>query len=125
MTNIPRPYITGEVPELLAEYSATTPIGRTVRQADAKLRLQQMVDAEESVCRQELANEAIKNRLEQMVAKQTLDMQYLIQYGVTAAEREQFRKILEEVAEHGGLSLQEAADLAHARDGNTVDVGAA
>ena len=42
------------------------------------------------------------------------DMQYLIQFGVRACEREQFRTLLSQVAEHGGLSLSEAANLTHA-----------
>lgn len=40
-------------------------------------------------------------------------MQYLNQFGVRANERTQFQQLLEQVSDHGSLSLWEAAILTH------------
>lgn len=103
------------LPTLFAEYPATSEIGRHVRRADAQLQLKAMADAEQGVQQQEELNRQIADRLARMRAEHELAMQYLVQFGVTANERETFRSILEEIAQHGGLDLRQAANLAHAR----------
>ena len=102
-------------PTLFAAYPATSSIGIDIRRGDARLRLSEMGEAEQTVRRQEATNAAISDRLARMQAEHQLDMQYLIQFGVKASERETFRQILEEVSRHGGLSLREAANLVHAQ----------
>ena len=104
-----------QCPELLAQYSSTSDTGRNVRRGDAAVRLKEMLAAEASIREQEQIQAQIWDRIERLCAEHELNMQYLIQFGVTACERGVFQRILREVAEHGGLSLREAADLAHAR----------
>jgi hypothetical protein len=102
-------------PLLFAESPATSEIGIVLRKSDAKARLREMAEVEPTILRQEAINSEIADRIERLHAEHQLNMQYLMQFGVSAAERETFRAILEEVSRHGGLGLREAADLAHAR----------
>lgn len=80
------------------------------------MRLREMLtqEAEIQVEQQRIAE--IDNRLQQMIAEQDLNMQFLIEFGVRADQRVAFQRLLHEVSQHGGLSLQEAANLIHARD---------
>jgi hypothetical protein len=101
-------------PSLFADYAPYSDIGRALRIGDARLRLKEMQAAEETIARQEQMNRQIADRIARMSAEHELNMQYLIQYGVRADERDVFREVLEGAAEHGGLSLKESANLAQA-----------
>ncbi len=103
------------LPRLFDDHPATSPIGIHVRQGDAQLRLRQLEDAEAMIRQQEVLNAAITDRIERMRADHDLNMDYLLRFGVTASERAVFREVLKAVAQDGGLSLREAAQLAHAR----------
>ncbi|MCA9027546.1 MAG: hypothetical protein KDA86_20220 [Planctomycetaceae bacterium] len=72
-------------------------------------------EVEASVSEQEKANRQIADRIARMNAEHEVTMRYLIEFGVRALERAEFQRILEEMALVGGLRLQEAAGLAHAR----------
>ncbi|MDP1796786.1 MAG: hypothetical protein Q8K78_04860 [Planctomycetaceae bacterium] len=97
------------------EYAATTPMGRAVRQSDAITRLQAMAAAEVAMVARERMNAEIADRLARMNAEHQLNMQYLIQFGVSADARCAFQVLRHVIAQHGGLTLQEAANLVHAR----------
>lgn len=102
-------------PILFEHYTPHSELGIALRKGDARLRLKEMDAAEPTVRSQEAINLMVRDRLIRMQAEHELDLQYLLQFGVFAAERETFRQILEEVSRHGGLSLRQAADLAHAK----------
>lgn len=97
-------------PTLFAEYPADSKIGRLVRQGDARWRLKEMLEAEEEIQRQELENSRISDRIARERAEHQLDVQYLVRFGVTAADREAFQRVLAEVGQTGAFSLREAAD---------------
>lgn len=98
---------------LFEQHPPESKFGIAIRRGDARLRLQEMLKAEESVKNQERINTRITDHLSHMQAEHQLNMQYLMQFGVRADERMQFQEILEQVSEHGALSLREAAKLAH------------
>ena len=100
--------------KLFEQYAAHSEIGIALRQGDARLRLKEIIQAESVVKQAEEFNEQITDNIERMQAEHELNMQYLIQFGVRADERVQFQHLLEQVSNHGGLSLREAANLAHA-----------
>jgi len=104
-------------PQLFADFPAGSAIGIHVRRGDAELRIQEMAEAEEGIREQEIVNAQITDRIERKQAEHQLNMEYLIRFGVSAAERAAFREILKAVAEHGGLSLRQAAEIARARTG--------
>ena len=99
---------------LFDQYAAHSEIGIALRQGDARLRLKEILQAESVVKQAEEFNEQITDNIQRMQAEHELNMQYLIQFGVRADERVQFQHLLEQVSDHGGLSLREAANLAHA-----------
>ncbi|QDT64071.1 hypothetical protein [Calycomorphotria hydatis] len=105
----------GVAPDLLAKYGADSNMGRLLRQGEAKRLLKSMEEAEPDVRQQEALRLQIMDRIEQINAEHALNIKYLIEFGVSAAERHQFQAVLAEVIQHGGLTLQEAADLAHAQ----------
>ena len=99
---------------LFDQYAAHSEIGIALRQGDARLRLKEILQAESVVKQAEEFNEQITDNIQRMQAEHELNMQYLIQFGVRADERVQFQHLLEQVSNHGGLSLREAANLTHA-----------
>lgn len=99
---------------LFEQYPAHSECGITIRRGDARLRLQEILQVESAVKQQEAINTQITDNLARQQAVHELNMQYLMQFGVRADERTQFQQLLEQAAEHGGLSLQEAANLTHA-----------
>ncbi|QDT91457.1 hypothetical protein [Gimesia algae] len=99
---------------LFEQHSAHSACGIALRRGDAKLRLQEISQAESAVQQQETINEQITDHIARQQAEHALNMQYLIQFGVRADERWQFQQLLEQVSNHGGLSLCEAANLTHA-----------
>ncbi|MFN0196155.1 MAG: hypothetical protein ACKVT0_05385 [Planctomycetaceae bacterium] len=111
----------GYAPKLLAAYPALSPIGIALRTGDARTRLQEMQDAETETCSQEAQIVQVTDRLARVQAAHTLEMQYLMQFGVKASERHLFRTILEDVSGHGGLSLREAANLTRAQTHRNSD----
>ncbi|MEX1096265.1 MAG: hypothetical protein WED34_09465 [Planctomycetales bacterium] len=112
-------------PTLFAAYPAASTIGIHVRRGDARLRLREMAEAEGTIRRQEQCNAQITDRIARQIAESQLRLQYLIEFGVSSAERETFRHVLEQVAQHGGLSLREAANLAHAQHAAGTEIAAA
>ncbi len=96
------------------QYAAHSEIGIALRQGDARLRLKEILRAESVVKQAEEFNEQITDNIARINAEHQLNMQYLIQFGVRADERIQFHHLLEQVSDHGGLSLREAANLTHA-----------
>ena len=100
--------------KLFEQHPAHTEIGLAIRRGDAKLRLQEITQAESAVKQQEKMNANITDNISRIQAEHELNMQYLIQFGIRADQRRQFQQLLEQVAEHGGLSLREAANLSHA-----------
>ena len=98
---------------LFDQYAAHSEIGIALRQGDARLRLKEILQAESVVKQAEEFNEQITDNIARINAEHELNMQYLIQFGVRADERLQFQQLLEQVANHGGLSLREAANLTH------------
>ncbi len=110
-------------PKLFDQHPAHSELGIALRRGDARLRLKEILQAESAVQQQEIINEQITDNIARMQAEHELNMQYLIQFGVRADERLQFQQLLEQVAEHGGLSLREAANLTHviAQQNGAVD----
>jgi len=100
--------------KIFDQYAAHTEIGIALRQGDARLRLKEILQAESVVKQAEEFNEQITDNIQRINAEHQLNMQYLIQFGVRADERLQFQHLLEQVSNHGGLSLREAANLVHA-----------
>lgn len=88
-------------------------MARTIRRGDARLRLKELAIAEVSLCEQEWEFAAIVDPLQRRCAQHSFDMGCLIRFGCRADERTTFREILSGVAEHGGLTLFEAAKLAN------------
>lgn len=105
----------GGAAELRARYPVTSEFGRSLRKADAKKRLQEMAAVEAEIRDREMQHAEIADRIARFIADHELQMQYQIHFGVRAEEREMFRHILEDVADHGGLTLRHAADLCFAR----------
>ena len=101
--------------DLLEQYPADSPIGRKLRKAFARQQLRNMEDVESLIAAEIQQAAEIENRLERMVVEHQLNMHYLIELGVSASERALFTELLRETIEHGGFTLQEAADLAHSR----------
>ena len=103
------------IQNLLTTYSVMTEFGRKLREVLAKRRLTE-IDAVEGELVKELDRiSGIESSVERINAEHSLRMQYLICFGVTPDERGEFRQLLLEAAQHGGLSPKEAAALAHAR----------
>tara|TARA_R110002111_G_scaffold164386_3_gene230572 strand:- start:25424 stop:25846 length:423 start_codon:yes stop_codon:yes gene_type:complete len=100
-------------PNLFEQYQASSEIGIAIRRGDARLRLQEIRQSETAVKHQEALDAQISDHIAREQAEHQLNMQYLIQFGVRADERLQFQQLLEQIAEHGGLSLREAANLTH------------
>lgn len=100
-------------PKLFEQHPASSEIGIAIRRGDAQLRLQELWQAEPAVKQQETLNAHIADNIARQQAEHQLNMQYLIQFGVRADERSQFQQLLEQITEHGGLSLREAANLTH------------
>ncbi len=96
------------------QHAAHSEIGIALRQGDARLRLKEILQAESVVRQAEEFNAQITDNITRINAEHQLNMQYLIQFGVRVDERLQFQQLLEQVANHGGLSLREAANLTHA-----------
>lgn len=103
--------LAGELPDWLSRYSADTPMGRLLRQGDAKLMLKRMEEAEADYRRQE-EQRLIVDRFQRIHADQRLQAEYLLQFGVPLSNRGAFRETLTEVALHGGMMLSEAAVVA-------------
>ncbi|MCC7420555.1 MAG: hypothetical protein IT428_09750 [Planctomycetaceae bacterium] len=103
------------------KYDPLSEQGIGLRRADAWQRLKEMNEVEAVVRQREAENDAITGELGRIMAAHQLDMQYLMLFGVFASQRETFRQILEEVTKHGGLSLRQAADLAHAKSLATTE----
>lgn len=97
------------------KYSAYTAVGRTLRKGEAKLQQRRMEEAEAETCQKEQRQRDITDRIARLTAEQELNIQYLIAFGVRASERQAFQRILRDTAEHGGLTLREAARLARAQ----------
>ena len=105
----------GKCPGLVAKYGVETEFGRLLRKAEAQTRLNEMEAAEASIAAEEERSRGIEHRLQQIEAIHHVNMQYLLEFGVAADERNAFRAILQEVVEHGGLTIREASNLAFAR----------
>ena len=101
-------------PRLFEQHSASSETGIAIRRGDARLRLQEIRQAESAVKQQEALNAQIADNIAREQAEHQLNIQYLIQFGVRADERLQFQQLLEQISEHGGLSLREAVNLTHA-----------
>lgn len=97
------------------DYGVDVPLGRELRRANAK-RLREAMAQEESIVAKRLQEAAeITDRLQKVQESNRIEMQYLMDFGVIASHRDEFRRILDEVMMHGGMRLQAAADLAYAR----------
>jgi len=107
--------LAGELPELLNRYGIETNRGRILRKGDAKLMLKRMAEAEDVVRAERKQRETIADRIARMNAIHEWNTWYLLQFGVRADERRHFQTILQQATEHGGLTLLQAADLAHAQ----------
>lgn len=84
-------------------------MGRILRQGDAKLMLRRMNDAEASFRQKEMFAQQIEDRIQRLNFRQRMEADYLFRFGVPLSHRTEFRKTLDEVAIHGGLTLDEAA----------------
>jgi len=100
---------------MLARYGAETSLGCNLRKGDAKLLLKRMQEAEAAVEALEDLNRKVSDRIARISAEHELNMQYLLQFGVSADERIVFQKLLAEISRHGGLTLDEAASLSRAQ----------
>ncbi|QDU10901.1 hypothetical protein [Gimesia aquarii] len=98
---------------LFEQHSAHSGCGIALRRGDARLRLNEILQAELAVKQQEMINEQITDNIARQQAEHELNMQYLMQFGVRADERQQFQQLLEQVAKQGHLSLREIANRTH------------
>ncbi len=99
--------------KLFDQHSSDSEFGIILRRGDARLRLKEILQAESTVKQQEELNNQITNNISRIQAVHELNMQYLIQFGVRADERQQFQQLLEQTAETGNLSLRQIANLTH------------
>ena len=97
------------------DYLIDEPMGRSLRSSNAKRLLQAMQQSEADITQQQQKIEAAADRLQRINERHRLEMQYLMDFGVIASHRQEFKRILEEVISNGGMRLQAAADLAYAR----------
>ena len=102
------------------QYPVADDFGRSARQLDAQRMLEEMDKAEQEVQQREQRNAEIESRIRRETAAMRLSTDYLISFGVAAEHRHEFRSILQETAQNGGLTLRAAADLAYAR-GTPID----
>ncbi|MEZ6133113.1 MAG: hypothetical protein R3C59_30965 [Planctomycetaceae bacterium] len=111
--NATRESLDGQMPEIVARFGADTRLGRRVRRLDARTHLRVMADVESTVLRQQHLNQQITDRIARMHAEHQLQMSYLMEFGVLVEERQILNRVLAEVAEHGLLTLREAARATH------------
>ncbi len=109
------PTFTGTSDELLKQYPAGHHLGKAIRQSDAIKLQQAMEQIEGEVNRRETLAKQCTDRIDRMTETHRLNMDYLISFGIWAEHREQLTQILQEVEQHGGLSLEQATALANAR----------
>ncbi len=103
------------IQNLLTTYSVMTEFGRKLREVLANRMLTEINAVEDELVSELDRISNIESPVERINAEHSLRMQYLICFGVTPDEREEFRQLLFEAAQHGGLSPKEAAAQAHAR----------
>lgn len=106
---------TGTEQKYLVEYHSDQSLGKAIRQSDAVKMLREMKSDEKEVLHREKILAECNDRILRMNEQHRLNMDYLISYGIHAQRRETLTEVLEEVQEHGGLSVREAINLANAR----------
>lgn len=74
-----------------------------------------MKKVEQEVESQEATNANAADKIERMNAEHRLNMDYLFSFGVRSEHRTELLRILTEVEQHGGMSIDEATALANAR----------
>ena len=99
--------------ELFDQHPADSEFGIILRRGDARMRLKEILQAESTIKQQEELNKKIADNIVRQQVEHQLNMQYLIQFGVRADERQQFQQLLEQTAESGNLSLRQIANLTH------------
>ena len=106
----------GTAPDMLAEYSAFTGVGRALRKGEAARELKRLHDAATDIEADLDRVKQIKNRIARNTELNRVEMAYVVEFGISPHDRVAFQLVLEEVVGHGGLTLHEAAALAHARN---------
>ncbi len=99
--------------KLFDQHTSDSEFGIILRRGDARLRLKEILQAESTVKQQEELNQQINDNIARQQVEHQLNMQYLIQFGVRADERQQFQQLLEQTAETGNLSRRQIANLTH------------
>jgi len=102
------------------DYSSTSQMGVLLRMADARMRLKEMMAVESAVAEYEQLLSKLPNRLERIQAQHRLNMQYLVEFGVRADQRQMFRTVMAEVSKRGEKTLFEAAELIRAKCSATL-----
>ena len=105
----------GVAPDLQTKYSAFTGVGRALRQGEAIRHLKLLSESAARIEAERKQLEAIKDRVTQEAARTRFEMNHVLEFGVSPFDRNEFQEVLEDVSKHGGLTLHEAAALAHAR----------
>lgn len=104
----------GNLPEMRQEYGSNTELGRIIRREDAKQMLQRMDAVEQQTSLEEGTAIACACRIEEQMQLHRISIEYRLHFGVAARERHAYRLLLQQIAEHGGLTLREASRLAAA-----------
>ena len=120
LSNLPEHGDNHAARSLLSHFPAITEFGRLLRQALLKRTATEVLAVEPELQRELRQAAAVEGQIERMNREHQIRMQYLIHFGVTPEERHEYLRLLEESSEHGGLSPQDAASLAHARHSYSV-----
>lgn len=106
----------GTAPDMLAEYSAFTGIGRALRKGEAVRELKRLRDSAVEIETELERVRQIRDRIARNAELNRVEMAHVLEFGISPHDRAAFQHVLEDVADHGGLTLQESAALAHARN---------
>lgn len=97
---------------LFDDFASNPKVAQAIRCADARVRLQELASAENSLCEREREIATISDSVQRGKLRHAFEMDCLIRFGCRADERATFCEILTRVAQCGGSTLSQAAALA-------------
>lgn len=114
VVNQPSP-LDGIAPDLVANHSPYTGLGRKLRQADANKLLELLRQTADEVESERRTLEQVEQRVDREAAQVRFETDHVLRFGIAPCDRDEFQSVLEDVSTHGGLTLHEAAAVAHAK----------
>lgn len=97
---------------LFDDFASNPKIAQTICCGDARIRLQELASAEDSLRERERDIATISDPMQREQLRHAFEMECLIRFGCRADERATFCEILTRVAQCGGSTLSQAAALA-------------